>query len=330
MAVNVSVYDLVNYPDNSKTVTVDIKQVTPIGYEGDEQWVVSCVTSAYSDNTARTAIQDIYIQNMRAGWLKGMEASGPFTLTSGVNAGFEIKIDADPTWRHIDIPTGVYTGDALADWLETEIRALNSAVSSTYQLAYMNMSTEYTDGRFQFVSGSVSEHLIGANRSSVAINADTLYVPGPGGQDNCAHTLGLDFPMTSESLAGFAAKEGRVDGSYTAGNTTLNTKEYGWDVTTFSGSVFAITSDLVEQGGFENSTVTYEYFICVGGTASAMTIQGAHASGGLLNNYDPDDKIVMFDGPQDPQAVPTAWNSEVDGVVRWGIKSIANQIDYSS
>ena len=30
MAVNVSVYDLVNYPDNSKTVTVDIKQVTPI------------------------------------------------------------------------------------------------------------------------------------------------------------------------------------------------------------------------------------------------------------------------------------------------------------
>lgn len=336
MAVNVSVYDLVNYPDNSKTVTVDIKQVTPIGYEGDEQWVVSCVTSAYSDNTNRTAIQDIYIQNMRAGWLKGMEASGPFTLTSGTNAGFEIKIDADPTWRHIDIanpdyPVGTaYTGDALATWLEAAIRGLNSTVSSTYQLAYMNMSVKYEDGRFQFVSGSVSEDYIGSNRSSVAINADTLYAPGPGGQDPCAHTLGLDFPMTSESLATFASKDGRVDGSYTAGNTTLNAKEYGWDATTFSGSVFAITSDLVEEGGFENSTVTYEYFICVGGTVSAMSIQGAHASGGLLNNYDPDDKIVMFAGPQDPQASPTAWNSEVDGVVRWGIKSIANQIDYSS
>jgi hypothetical protein len=330
MAVNVSVYDLVNYPDNSKTVTVDIKQVTPIGYEGDEQWVVSCVTTAYSNNTDRTAIQDIYIQNMRQGWLKGMEASGPFTITSGTNAGFEIKLDADPTWRHIDIPTDTYTGDALADWLETEIRALNSVVSSTYQLAYMNMSVKYEDGRFQFVSGSASEDFIGANRSSVAINADTLDKPGPGGQDPCAHTLGLDFPSTSESLATFAAKEGRVDGSYTAGNTTLNTKEYGWDATTFSGAVYAITSDLVEEGGFENSTVTYEYFICVGGSPSAMTIRGAHASGGLLNNYDPDDKIVMFDGPQDPQAVPTAWNSEVDGVVRWGIKSIANQIDYSS
>ena len=330
MAVNITVYDLVNYPDNNKTVTVDIKQVTPIGYEGDEQWVVSCVTNAYSDNTNRTAIQDIYIQSHRAGWLKGMEAAGPFTIASGTNGGFEIRLDGDATWRHLDIASDTYSGDALADYLEENIRSMHSVVSPAYKLAYMNMSVEYTDGRFQFVSGSVSQYYIGSTRSSVAINADTLAKPGPGGQDNCAHTLGLDFPMTSESLAGFAAKEGRVDGSYSAGNTTLNAKEYGWDATTFSGSVFAITSDLVEDGGFENSTVTYEYFICVGGTPSAMTIRGAHASGGLLNDYDPDDKIVMFDGPQDPQATPTPWHSEIDSIVRWGVKSISNQIDFSS
>jgi hypothetical protein len=67
MAVNVTVYDLENYPDNSKTVTVDQKTVVPLGYDGDEQWVLSFTTTAYSDNTARTAIQDIYVTEMKAG-----------------------------------------------------------------------------------------------------------------------------------------------------------------------------------------------------------------------------------------------------------------------
>jgi len=318
MAVNITVYDLVNYPDNNKTVTVDIKQVTPIGYEGDEQWVVSCVTNAYSDNTARTAIQDIYIQNHRVGWLKGMLAAGPFSIVSGTNQALEIKIDSDPTWRHIDIPAGVYSGDSLADWLEETIRAMNGSVSSTYQLGYMNMSVEYTDGRFQFVSGSVSEYYSGANKSSVNINTGTLDLKDG---ENANHILGLDFPMTSESLASFEAKEARVNGSYTAGNTTLNVKEYTWvDIATISGSVFAITSD--------NSS--WEYFLCTGGTVSAMTIAGMHGSGGLINSYSDDDKLLMFDGPQDPQAVPTPWHSEIDSIVRWGVKSISNQIDFSS
>ena len=318
MAVNITVYDLVNYPDNNKTVTVDIKQVTPIGYEGDEQWVVSCVTNAYSDNTARTAIQDIYIQNHRVGWLKGMLAAGPFSIVSGTNQALEIKIDSDPTWRHIDIPAGVYSGDSLADWLEETIRAMNGSVSSTYQLGYMNMSVEYTDGRFQFVSGSVSEYYSGANKSSVNINTGTLDLKDG---ENANHILGLDFPMTSESLASFEAKEARVNGSYTAGNTTLNVKEYTWvDIATISGSVFAITSD--------NSS--WEYFLCTGGTVSAMTIAGIHGSGGLINSYSDDDKLLMFDGPQDPQAVPTPWHSEIDSIVRWGVKSISNQIDFSS
>ena len=198
------------------------------------------------------------------------------------------------------------------------IRAMNGSVSSTYQLGYMNMSVEYTDGRFQFVSGSVSEYYSGANKSSVNINTGTLDLKDG---ENANHILGLDFPMTSESLASFEAKEARVNGSYTAGNTTLNVKEYTWvDIATISGSVFAITSD--------NSS--WEYFLCTGGTVSAMTIAGMHGSGGLINSYSDDDKLLMFDGPQDPQAVPTPWHSEIDSIVRWGVKSISNQIDFSS
>ena len=318
MAVNVSVYDLVNYPDNSKTVTVDIKQVTPIGYEGDEQWVISCVTSAYSDNTDRTAIQDIYIQNMRHGWAKGMEAAGPFVIVSGTNQAFEIKIDADTTWRHIDITPDTYSGDALADWLEAAIRNLDDTVSSTYQLAYMNMSVKYEDGRFQFVSGSVSEWFTGANKSAVTINTGTLDLKDGEG---VAADLGLDFPMTTESLASFESLEARVDTFHGAESTVLGVKEYNWtDTDTISGSVFAITTD----------NTNWEYFICTGGTVSSLNLVGADPSTGLISAYNDGDKLIMYDGPQDPQASPTAWNSEVDGVVRWGIKSIANQIDYSS
>jgi len=320
MAVSVSVYDLVNYPDNNKTVTVDIKQVTPIGYEGDEQWVISCVTSAYSDNTARTAIQDIYVQNQRSGWLKGMQASGPFTIASGTNGGFEIKLDADATWRHLDITPGNYTGDDLADWLEDAIRALHVHVGSTYELAYMNMSVKYEDGRFQFVSGSVSQYYTGSNRSAVTINGGTLNAPGPGGQDNCARYLGLDFPMTSEGLAAFEAKEGRLDGSLAPGSTAIPVKDYGWDATTFSGSVFALTTD----------NTNWEYVICIGGSASSLAIYGADGSGGVIGTYADEDKIIMFDGPQDPSALPTPWHEEIDSIVRWGIKSISNQIDFSS
>jgi len=261
---------------------------------------------------------------MRSGWLKGMEAAGPFTIVSGTNQAFEIKLDADPTWRHIDITPETYSGDALADWLEAAIRDLEDVVSSSYQLAYMNMSVKYEDGRFQFVSGSVSEHFTGSLKSSVEINNGTLlYAPG----ENVAPTVGLDFPTTTESLASFEAKEGRVNGSYTAGSATLNIKDYGWDATTFSGSVFTITDD-----NFEVTDLVYddnsEYFICIGGTASALTVMGADGTAGLVYNYSDGDKIIMFSGPQDPQATPTAWHSEVDSVVRWGIKTVSNQIEF--
>ena len=87
MAVNVTVYDLDNYPDNSKTVTVNHSTLVPIGYEGDEQCVLSFTTTAYSDNTNTTSIQDIYVRETRAGWCKSsglVGTGGKFTIVSGI------------------------------------------------------------------------------------------------------------------------------------------------------------------------------------------------------------------------------------------------------
>ena len=61
MAINIDTQDLVNYPGTVKRVTVDQEQVVPQGYEGDEQFMLSFSTTAYSDNTARTRIQDNYV-----------------------------------------------------------------------------------------------------------------------------------------------------------------------------------------------------------------------------------------------------------------------------
>ena len=136
MAVNVSVYDLqqeqnATSPGDSKTVAVDIRQVTPIGYEGDEQWVVSVTTSAYSidfsypfgdeNYTTRLSVDDVYILDQKAGWAK---SSGLIDLTkfdfSGANNTLNVKIDGDTSWRSITIPTG---SGVSADWTADQIEA---------------------------------------------------------------------------------------------------------------------------------------------------------------------------------------------------------------
>ena len=177
MAVNVNVYDLVNYPDNSKTVTIDIKQVTPVGYEGDEQWVVTATTTAYSDIDARTAISDIYILEMKGGWAKssGLKTS-PFTISTANK--FRLRLDADIAsgtdpqvqsgyWELTLTSSGIVSGDDIASDMETQIRALadNSDMDATYALSYMNASVEFANDKFKIISGSISETYTGNNRN---------------------------------------------------------------------------------------------------------------------------------------------------------------------
>ena len=93
MALNLDTQDLENYPGTTKRVTVDVDSLVPYGYEGDEQIVLTISTTAYSNNTNRTAIQDLYITEAKSGWLKSSGFKGSaFELDTNVNT-LRIKLD---------------------------------------------------------------------------------------------------------------------------------------------------------------------------------------------------------------------------------------------
>lgn len=313
MAVNVTVYDLENYPDNSKTVTVDQKTVVPLGYEGDEQWVLSFTTAAYSDNTNRTAIQDIYVTEMKAGWFKSsgfVGSNGKFTLVSGVNAVLGIKMDNSANTYYITLDAGVNVpGASIANDMQTKIRNIpNGAAWGTadngYQLAYINSIVDFSNNRFYIVSGMVSPYYTGANRSSVLVTAS--------GSDACFTTLGFDLGTSSEAIAAISAKEALLASTAASGSSTIVVDSL------YTGAV------AYDVGMVTNGTYT-DYFQITVVSGTTFTIANA-----VQHTYTLGVSKVQLLKYQDPDNLPNTYFDSVDKITRWGIDSLANQIDFSS
>jgi len=326
MALNISTQDLENYPGNVKTVTVDQAQIVPTGFEGDEQFVLKFSTTAYSDNTNNTAIQDIYVTNIKTGWCKssGFAGSGgKFSLDSTHNK-LNIKIDNSATTSGIG--GGYYeitldynqdetpvSGNTIAADMEEKIRALIlDTVDTGFSLSYKNASVEYLDGKFYIVSGSVSEYHTGNNRSSVKVL--------PGSTNDCSKELGFDLTIDSEALAGISIKEYYITVNYTTDTTPL-TIAAGTSVD--AGDCLMITDG-----------VNTDYFTALSGTTDTSVVvptSGNNNFVGIAHSYTTASGArIQILRQQDPEGVPSAWYTDVDSITRWGIKSIVNQIDYSS
>ncbi|KKN58619.1 hypothetical protein LCGC14_0550380 [marine sediment metagenome] len=313
MATNVSVYDLENYPDNAKTVTADQATVVPTGALGDEKWVLTFTTSAYSDNTNLTAIQDIYVQEIKTGWAKSSGfASSPYALSVSSRT-LGIKIDNSSQY-YIDIAIDSYGGDSLASEMQTAIRAIPDSFlwsSSDDQLSYKNAIVEYTDGKFYVISGNVGAFYTGTNRTSVVVSAsgvDTLYAD-----------IGFEIGYDSQTIAATAIKEALVSTSYTADSSPLSI-DTGTGVTV--GDCLMIT----------DGTST-DYFTALSGTSGGTVVVSTTATNsfaGIMNSYTVSDSKVQILREQDPDQEPVAYHSTVDSITRWGIMSVTNQIDFSS
>lgn len=318
MATNITVFDLENYPDNNKTVTVDVTKVTPVGSEGDEKWVLSTVTSAFSSISNSTTIQDIYVQEIKAGWAKSsglVGTGGNFSVnTTPEGKTLGIKMDASSKTYYIELDTGVSIGgDTIAADMETKIRAIpNTGAWATAddKLAYMNASVEFTNGKFYIISGTVSPFYTGANRSSVVVTAS--------GGDSAYGTLGFNLSVDSESVASTAVNESLVSSSYTTDNSPLSVDT----LTVSAGDALAIT----------DGTNT-DYFMALDGTTATsivVAVSGTNGYVGIANSYTLIESKVQVLRMQDPDQAPVAIYDEVDEILRWGIKSIVNQIDFSS
>ncbi len=321
MALNIDTQDLDNYPGTTKRVTADLESVVPVGFEGDEQYVLSFSTSAYSDNTNRTAIQDLYAMTFIAGWCKSSGfagSNGKFSITSSANQ-FMIRVDASTggaggyytvTLETSATPIG---GEAIAADMEEKIRAIIlDTADAGFSTAYENASVEFTDGRFRIVSGSIGEYYTGADRSSVRVIAAS--------SNDCSKTLGFDLPTSSEELAGVSVKEASLVTDYTVGDTTIT-------ISTGTGVVEG-DSMMITDGSYT------DYFtVLSGSTTTVLTVptMATHNFNGIINNYTTTSGArIQLLREQDPEGKPTAWYESVDDIIRYGIKVMINEIDYSS
>lgn len=187
MAYNVTVYDE-TYPSNTKTVSVDIVSRVPVGEDGDEKYIlyVYAGTNVYSNITSRTAVTPIFISDMRRGWAQGFAVSSPVTSDGGT---LTVAIDEEDSGAvTITLASGTYTGQIIANSLQSQLTASGVKAGETNQLSYRNAQVKYDDGRFLILSGSTKKSFNSSDWS------DTSSVKVTGG--TAADTLGFttDYP----------------------------------------------------------------------------------------------------------------------------------------
>lgn len=320
MAVTINVQDLINFPGNVKTMSVDQVSIVPQGFEGDEQYLLKFSTSAYSDTTERTPIQDYYINNFKSGWVvsSGFTGSaGKFNLSA---SAYKLMVKLDSTISGTN-GNGYYeielnyedddialSGETIAEDLELKIRALADNLEDCdvgFASAYRNASVEYKSGKFWIVSGSVSEFYNGVNRTYADIIS--------GSTNDALAILGFDLKINSSVLNTLAVREALLSVDYTISGTNMYINQ---SIGAFDGDCIMIT-DRTNTDYFQLDSDP------VGGTLLHFS------SSVVTNNYTAGVAKVQLLREQDPNASPTCWFTTVDKVTRHGIKSIINLIDFS-
>lgn len=303
MAVNVNVFNLENFPNNPKTVSVDLTELVPFGNGGEDVWVFSAVTSATASGGA--AIQRLYMNHTKFGYVKssGLK-TGPYTVSAGqrhlkisidedIGSGVEIALTAN------DLPLG---GDAVASEIQTKINAVARPGGSKFgNLSYLNATARFVNGQFQIISGTAGDLYTGIDRTSVKV-IDGLTTTG------LAAELGFDIPFTSEALASAQVKQTSVSVNY-AGGTSLTVTNAGIVST---GDCIAITN---------GTTTDFRGVTTAAGTAITL-------ASGISNSYDAG-SLVQVLALRDPSGDPPAIYARVDDYINFAVNSIVNQIDFS-
>lgn len=326
MAISMSIQDLENYPGVTKKVSIDLSSIIPVGNEGDEVFVLSAYTSAYSDTVNKTAISDLYVTDINTGWCKSSGLVGDSGKFSIDDTHYSLKIKIDTTVSGTD-GSGYYTinltpnedntpisGEDIAVELEKKIRVIADNIGVEdygFYKSYKNASVEYTSGKFWIVSGSMAKNYTGNYRSAVEIM--------PADTNDCSSRLGFNLQMTSAYMATIAVKEVLLSYDYTAGTDTLL-------INTGTGAS-ANSAFMITDG---NNT---DYFTSLSGTLDSsikVASIGSNGFSGISNSYIAGEAKVQLLKEQDVDNKPYQWFNSIDKLVRYGVKVISNQIDYSS
>ena len=304
MAITETVKDIELNPSVSLTATLDMNKVVLVDSEGDEKYVLTCVTSATAAGGAEIA--DIYIRDFKIGYSKSSGFKNPpFTITA-TNNTLQVSIDGS-TPRAITLDEGSgLSGDDVAVDIQSKISALAAASGlEEGNLAFLNCTVRFLEGQFIILSGSLSNTYTGAERSSVAVTA--------GATNDASVTLGYDIPVESETLSSKRAAESTLASSFTASGTTL------------------LLNSVEDMNADEAYTITdgtnREYFIV--DTVTSGGAQLTIGAGEVVNSYAAG-SIVQRIFERDASADLASPIEDIDSIYRFGLKSLANQMDFSS
>ena len=313
MATTVYVRDTENYPSNQKTMTVDLTQLVPVGVSGDEKWVVPITTTAYSNNTSSTAINDVYIRNLYRGWAKSSGlVGGSFTIT-GANRKLAVSIDDNSAPYIIRLTTGTgIPGDTVAEDMQTKLRALSDTGGDQVgDLGYLNCEVEFVDNKFWIYSGTISNSWTSSSRSSVEIaDAST----GDGKDD-----LGFDVVLDSYNLASNPCQVTKLSAEYAGDAATMGIDSPAWTVA--SGQAYMVT----------DGTNTEYFTILAGSNQTTLNVPdfATNAFAAVINTYAAGSMVVLLTRGDEDYPVATPFRV-IDDAVRWGVMTVVNQIDFSS
>lgn len=196
MAVTQTVYSP-QYPDNTKTISVDMVTRIPLGADGDEKFVMYISTGAYSDAAARTAIAPIYVYDMRRGWAQSYPLSSPVTISGDYT--IQVAVDEeDANYVTLTVSSGSIAGPMLASSLQTQLQATaisGSKASSINKLSYLNAQVRYEDSRLTFLSGSTRSSFNDTDRYKTS----SVKIVGGTGLENLGFTTG--YPNSYDMAA---------------------------------------------------------------------------------------------------------------------------------
>lgn len=303
MAVNVSVYDLVNYPDDPKTITIDCKQVVPLGAYGDEKWVISATTTATASGSA--TIQDIIMSDLVLGWAKSNGINqGPYTISAS-QCNMKVSLSRS-AYREITLTTHdvAVPGATVAADIQSKLQALSvTGAVEAGNLAFKNAVVEFDSGKFTIKSGTTATSYSGSSASSAVVAV--------GATNDVAAHLGFFASTNSYTIASTSVNETYLTYAYVSSSGSTYIDAYDESVAT-AGDCFGIT---------DGTNTEYRY-------VSSAAANKINFNAALTNNYAAYSRVQVL-RLQDPDSVPVSVFSSVDDAVRHAIASLANQIDFS-
>lgn len=156
MAFTVTVYDD-NYPNNTKTVYLDIISRVPADGDGGDKYLLNVytATNVYSDNANLTSVDPILISDLRRGWAQSFSVSSPITTNGGT---LDVALDEEDSGAlTLTIASGVYSGQQIADSLQEQLTASGTKYTATNWTSYRDSQVLYQDGKFVILSGSTKK-----------------------------------------------------------------------------------------------------------------------------------------------------------------------------